>query len=68
MKRNKKIIIIIVFCVITFLLITTMFLYKRIEKERTQTGKPLTPLVDPKEDDVLNISGFGVFFDKYDGN
>lgn len=68
MKRNKKIIIIIVFCVITFLLITTMFLYKRIEKERTQTGKPLTPLVDPKEDDVLNISGFGVFFDKYDGD
>ncbi len=65
MKKNKKILKLIIMCVI--LLIILVFIYYKVDSAKKQTGKPLTPVVDPKDDDVLNLSGFGVFFEKYDG-
>lgn len=66
MKRKKIIVILLIICLIILMILGIT--YYNAKKEKEQTGKPLTPLVDPKEDDVLNISGFGIFFEKYSGN
>lgn len=59
MKRKKIIVILLIICLIVLIILGIT--YYNAKKEKEQTGKPLTPLVDPKEDDVLNISGFGIF-------
>ena len=65
-KRRKIIFILIILCLIAAVILG--IIYYKVKKEKEQTGKPLTPVVDPKEDNVLNISGFGIFFEKYSGH
>ena len=60
MKKKKIIIILIIICL--FILIVSGIIYSNLKKNVNQAD------LDPKEDNVLNLSGFGIFFDKYTGD
>lgn len=62
MKKNKNILILIVLCLVLLAILGTIY-YNLKKNER----KPVIEVLDPKDDDVLNLSGFGVFFDSYSG-
>ena len=63
--KNKIIWLLMVLCII--LLIISICSIKNIKKntEPVEKGKPL---IDTTTDGILNLSGFGIFFDKYEGN
>ena len=61
--KFKIILILIVIC-----LIGIIVLGYNLREEEQKAVIPVAPVLDPKEDDVLNLSGFGVFFEKYSGN
>lgn len=65
-KKGKVILKLILICLIVLVIFGTV--YYKIDKERKQTAKGITPVIDTKEDGVLNLNGVGVFFDKYDGH
>ena len=65
MRKNNFIIIILIILLIA--LIGFGIAYSKAREARLQTGKPITPDVDPKEDGILNLSGVSVFFDKSTG-
>ena len=62
----KKNIIIALIVVLAIMIVCTLVFMKYVEKNQ-QTGKGLTPDVDVKEDNLLNLSGIGVFFDRHTG-
>lgn len=68
MVKRKKRIFLVLFSICLVLLAVLGIIYYSLNKEKEQTGKTLTPTIDPKEDEVLNISGFGIFFEKYEGH
>ena len=63
-KENKRIFLVLFSICLVILVILVIIL----NNQKRQTGKPLTPYIDPKEDNVLNLSGFGVFFERYEGH
>lgn len=65
-KKKNIILKLILLCIAILIVCGTI--YYKIDKERKQTAKGLTPVIDTKEDGVLNLNGIGVFFDKYDGH
>lgn len=64
-KRAKLIIVLILFLVV-LASILGVALYKATAEKR-QTAKGRTVNIDTKEDGVLNLGGFGVFFNEYSG-
>lgn len=60
MKSKKSKIILLLIIILFILLIGTIYYLNKV-KEKTKFD-------DPKTDDVLNLSGFGVFFEKYSGD
>ena len=64
-----------IFCVIILVIIIAIlsyYLYNRSSKKTKYANqgpveKARVGVIDTTEDDVLNLSGFGVFFDKYSG-
>lgn len=67
-KLNKKgkIILILILVLVVLAYILGVALYKANEEKR-QTAKGRTVEIDTKEDGVLNLGGFGVFFSEYSG-
>lgn len=64
--KKRKVITILVVCFLIILAILSVMLYSANAYKR-QTAKGRTPVINTKEDGVLNIGGFGVFFEKYTG-
>ena len=61
MKSKKLITILLIICLIALVIVGVV--YYNVKKGETQEEK----FIDPKEDEVLNLSGFGIFFDEYSG-
>lgn len=59
MKSKKTKIILLLIIILFILLIGTIYYLNKV-KEKTKFD-------DPKTDGVLNLSGFGIFFEKYSG-
>ena len=67
--KNKNIILLVII-IILFIIIACIFWTIKSKKgtnETYQKTSGLTPDVDPKDDNILNLGGFGVLFDKYSG-
>lgn len=62
--KIKKFIKIIIVCIVV--LVVLIFVLKQIDKNKPLVY-PEKPTTDPKTDEQLNLSGFGVFFEKYTG-
>lgn len=74
MKKNKKainkkiIIIMIILCIILLIVIPiVLHKYKRYRVLNSGKYKEVREVKDPKEDGILNLSGFGIFFEEYTG-
>lgn len=66
MKKNIVLILIII-CLLILIVIGIAYTINQ-NKEKQQIDNTTPTVLEPKEDDVLNLSGFGVFFDKYSGH
>lgn len=65
-KSNKKKIILIVIILVILISLMILIVSNRKEKPIAQAN-PLVNEIDTKTDNILNLSGFGTFFDKYTG-
>ena len=70
-EKSKRFIIIIIILLIILVVMFCSYLYLSNRKNRIPYDGPVENArvkeVDTKTDNVLNLSGFGVFFDKYSG-
>lgn len=64
-KRTKRLILILSVLLVALIALSVALYFANAE--RRQTAKGRTVEIDTKEDGVLNLGGFGVFFDKYSG-
>ena len=64
-KRMKRLILIISVLLVALIALSVALYFANAEKRQTAKGR--TVEINTKEDGVLNLGGFGVFFDKYSG-
>ena len=69
-RKNKKkiIIILIIFCIMLLVAIPIILKkYNRHKLINVGSYRKVKTIEDPKKDGILNLSGFGVFFEKFTG-
>lgn len=66
LNKKRKFIIFLILVLVVLASILGVALYKA-NAEKRQTAKGRTVEIDTKEDGVLNLGGFGVFFSEYSG-